>query len=155
VENIHLTLKFLGDASPTNLERLAEALKMEAAACESFPITVGGFGAYPSPRRARVLWIGLQAPAALAALQRSVEAAAARLGYAPEERPFSPHLTVGRAGQKLTPPQAQQIRTILESTAIGELGSFQVEAVHIFKSDLHPGGPVYSCLFSLPMKPQP
>jgi len=151
-QNVHLTLKFLGDVSPANLERLAEALKVEAAAHETFSMSVGGLGAFPTPRRARVIWVGLEAPAALTALLRGVEAVAARLGYASEGRPFSPHLTIGRVGQNVSGTDLQRIRTALEGTSVGALGTVRVEAVHIFKSDLQPGGPVYTRLYSLPMR---
>ncbi len=151
-QNVHLTLKFLGDISPANLERLAEALKAEAMAHETFSMSVGGLGAFPTPRRARIIWIGLEAPAALTALLRGVEAVAARLGYASEDRPFSPHLTIGRVGQNVSGTDLQRIRAALEGTVIGALGTVQVEAVHMFRSDLQPGGPVYTRLYSLPLK---
>ena len=151
-ENMHLTLKFFGDVSPANLEQLAEALKAEAAAHPAFSISVGGLGAFPNPRRARILWIGLEAPAGLPALQHALESAAARLGYAPEDRPFSPHLTIGRVGQNVSAADLQKIRTALEATSVGQLGTFQAETVDIFKSDLQPGGSVYTLLFTLPMK---
>ena len=112
-QNLHLTLKFLGDVSPTNLERLAEALKVETARLTGFELSVGGLGAYPTSRRARVFWVGIEAPAALASLQRLVEGIAARLGYPPEERPFSPHLTIGRVGQNATAADLARIRTAL------------------------------------------
>jgi len=152
VQNIHLTLKFFGDVSPANLEQLAEALQAEAAGHAAFPVSVGGLGAFPNPRRARILWIGLEAPAGLAALQRGLESAAARMGYEAENRPFSPHLTIGRVGQSVTAADLQKIRSALEGTAVGQLGTFQVEAVSIFKSDLQPGGSVYTQLHSLAMK---
>lgn len=151
--NIHLTLKFLGDVSPANLERLAEALKAEAAAHAAFSMSAGRLGAFPTVSRARVLWIGLEAPAALPALQRIVEAAAARLGYPPEERKFSPHLTIGRVNQTATATDLSKLRTALEATKVDTLGTVEVNAVHIFKSDLKPGGSVYTRLYSLPMKP--
>ena len=152
-QNLHLTLKFLGDVSPANLERLVDVLKTEAAAHEPFSMSVGGLGAFPTPRRARVIWIGLEAPAGLAALQHGVEAVAARLGYGPEERPFSPHLTIGRVGQSVSAADLQRIRTALEAIAVGALGTVRVDAIHIFKSDLQPGGAVYTNLYTLPMKP--
>jgi 2'-5' RNA ligase len=151
-QNVHLTLKFLGDVSPANLELLAEALKVEAVSHETFTISVGTLGAFPNPRRARIIWIGLDAPTALLALLRGVEAVTSSLGYASEERPFSPHLTIGRVGQNISGTDLQQIRNALEGTSIGELGSFRVDAVHIFKSDLRPGGSVYTRLYTLPMK---
>jgi RNA 2',3'-cyclic 3'-phosphodiesterase len=151
-QNLHLTLKFLGDVSPANLELLAEALKTDAGDCPEFSMEVGGIGAFPNPRRARVIWIGLEAPPALATLQRTIEAAAARLGYAREEREFSPHLTLGRVGQSAGSGDLQKIRAALEATKVGRLGSVRVEAVHIFKSDLQPTGSVYTHLYALPMK---
>jgi RNA 2',3'-cyclic 3'-phosphodiesterase len=151
-QNVHLTLKFLGDVSPANLNRLAETLKGEAASHEPFSISVGGLGAFPNPRRARVLWIGLDAPPALATLQRGVDAAALQLGYPREERPFSPHLTIGRVAQTASASDLQHIRAALESTKVGDLGTIRAQAIHIFKSSLQPGGSVYTLLYSLPMK---
>jgi 2'-5' RNA ligase len=150
--NVHLTLKFLGDVSPAGLEQLAGALQPEAAAHSVFPCQAGTLGAFPNPRRARVLWIGLEAPPALTALARGVEAVAARLGYLPETRPFSPHLTVGRVGQSAGVPDLQRIHTALEATPVGRLGTFSVQAVQIFKSDLQASGPVYTRLYSLPLR---
>ncbi len=150
--NVHLTLKFLGDVSPVNLEQLAEAIRAEAGTHPAFSMSVGGIGAFPNSRRARVIWIGLDAPASLAALQRGVEAASATLGYAAEDRAFSPHLTVGRVGQHVSVAEMHQIHTALEATKIGSLGQVQVSSVHIFKSDLRPGGSIYTPLYVLPMK---
>ena len=150
-QNVHLTLKFLGDVSPANLERLAEALRSEVAAYEPFSMSVGRLGAFPTPRRARVLWIGLDAPAELMVLLHSVELVSARLGYASEDRPFSPHLTIGRVGQTVSGADLQRIRAALEATNIGTIGSVCVDTVQIFKSDLQPGGSVYTPLYSLPL----
>jgi len=151
--NVHLTLKFLGDVSPANLELLAQALKFEAGQHASFSLSIGGLGVFPNLRRPRIVWIGIEAPAALQALQRGIEAAAARLGYEPENRPFSPHLTIGRVNQNASAAEVQQIRAALEQTRVGALGAVTVEAVQIFKSDLQPGGAVYTNLYTLPMKP--
>jgi 2'-5' RNA ligase len=151
-QNAHLTLKFLGDVSPANLEHLAEALKAEAASHEMFSMSVGGLGAFPNPRHARVIWLGLEAPPALIALQHGVDAAAAQLGYPMEQRPFSPHLTIGRVAQNASSSDLQFIRGALESTKVGILGTIRVQAIHIFKSLLQPGGPVYTVLYTLSMK---
>ncbi len=151
-ENVHLTLKFLGDVSPANLEQLAEALKLEAAKQEAFSLSVHGLGAFPNLRRARVIWIGLEAPPALGSIQHCVEGLANRLGYPAEDRPFSPHLTIGRVGQSASAADLSRIRAALEGCQVGDLGTVNVEAVHIFKSDLLPSGSVYTHLYALPLK---
>jgi RNA 2',3'-cyclic 3'-phosphodiesterase len=150
--NIHLTLKFLGDVSPTNIELVTQMLQHEADQQTPFDIQISGIGSFPTPRRPRVIWIGLHAPAVLESLQRSIDSAAARLGYSPEERPFSPHLTIGRVRQNLPSTDLQKIRIALDGTQIGDLGSAKVDSVNLFKSDLQPGGSVYTRLFSAPLK---
>jgi len=152
-QNVHLTLKFLGDVSSTNLEQLAGSIQVKAASHTTFSMSVGGLGAFPNPRRARVVWIGIEAPPVLESLRSGLEAAVAQLGYAPEGRLFSPHLTIGRLGQNLSASDNQFIRSALEAVKVGLLGTLRVEAVHIFKSDLRPGGPIYTRLYTLPLKP--
>ena len=152
VDNIHLTLKFLGDVSPANIELLSQMLSVEVGQHQSFEMGFAELGAFPNPRRPRVIWIGIQAPAALEALQHGIEAAAATLGYPAEKRPFSPHLTIGRVKQNVNSAGMQKIRTALEETEVGSLGTIRVTAIHLFKSDLKPTGAVYTRLFSAPLK---
>jgi len=150
--NIHLTLKFLGDVSPANVEMLAQMLNVEVGQHQPFEMAFEGLGAFPNSKRPRVIWIGIQAPAGLEALQHGIEAATATLGYPPEKRPFSPHLTIGRVKQKVGSAGMQKIRSALEETRVGSLGSAQVTSVHLFKSDLKPTGAVYTRLFSALLK---
>jgi 2'-5' RNA ligase len=152
VHNVHLTLKFLGDVSPSNLELLVEALQVETVAHEAFDISVGGLGVFPNLGQARIIWIGIESPSALMGLLRGIEAVTAKLGYASEERPFSPHLTIGRVGSHVSEIDFQRMLAVLEGTRVNTLGTFRVESVEIFKSDLKPEGPVYSHLYTLPMK---
>ncbi len=149
--NIHLTLKFLGDVSESSLAMVKQMLTTEAAQYEVFNVQVEGFGCFPNARRPRVLWVGLQAPPTLAALQHSVDAFAARLGYRAEERGYSPHLTIGRIRQDASSANVQKIRCAVEQTKIGVLGTIQVRAVNLFKSELHSSGSVYTKLFSAPL----
>jgi RNA 2',3'-cyclic 3'-phosphodiesterase len=150
-ENLHLTLKFLGDVSSANLQFLTQMLAREASQHPGFPLQIGGLGSFPSSRRPRVIWIGIHAPTALESLQRSLEAAAERLGYEAEERPFSPHLTIGRVKQNVAAADQQRIRLALEASHVGQLGKTDVTAVHLMKSDLQPTGSVYTRLFSAPL----
>ena len=150
-QNLHLTIKFIGDISSANVNMLADMLTAEAGRVSIFSMRVNGFGSFPNPRRARVLWVGLDAPAGLAALQRGIESAAEKLGYAAEERPFSPHLTIGRVRQQVSASDQQTIRQGLERTRVGDLGEAEISAVHLYKSDLTRDGAVYTRLFSAPL----
>jgi RNA 2',3'-cyclic 3'-phosphodiesterase len=151
VENIHLTLKFLGDVSVSNIEMLKKILAGEATRHNSFEISVGELGAFPSPRRPRVIWVKVEAPSALANLQTGVENETARLGYSREERPFSPHLTLGRVARNAGPADIRRIGDALESYKVGFLGATPVTLVKLYRSELGPGGAVYSCLFNAPL----
>lgn len=149
--NLHLTLKFLGDVPSANLPFLTQMLAREAGQQARFSMQVGGLGAFPNSRRPRVIWIGIRAPEALSALARSLESATRRLGYPPEERPFSPHLTIGRVKQAASPADLQRVHVALEAIQVGPLGSADISAVHLMKSDLRPTGSVYTRLFSAPL----
>ena len=151
-QNMHLTLKFLGDVTPSNVDLLSHMVRAEAELFPCFDIHLGGLGAFPNLKRPRVLYIGIQAPAALEALQRGVESASHRLGYESEERGFSPHLTLGRVKQGVTATEQLQIRRALEATKIDSLGAARVDSVHLYKSDLKPSGSVYTRLYSAPLK---
>lgn len=151
--NIHLTLKFLGDVSVANLELLTNLLQAEVVSHRSFEISVGGAGAFPTVHRPRVLWVGVEAPPELTAIQAGVEGAMARLGYSPEERPFSPHLTLGRVGRNINPQEYRNISTAIESVKVGFLGAMRVNAINLYKSDLQPSGAVYTRIFAAPLKP--
>ena len=150
--NVHLTLKFLGDVSPSNLDLIKQMLTREAAQFPAFDLEVEGIGSYPTSRRPRVLWVGLNTPASLISLQHAIETAASRLGYETEERGFSPHLTIGRVRQTASAAELQKIRAALEEAKVGRIGSTRVDAVHLFKSDLQPIGSVYTKLFSAPLE---
>lgn len=151
-ENIHLTLKFLGEVSASNLELLAQALRAECAQTTSFTVSVEGLGCFPNPRRPRILWVGLTAPPALNRLQHQVEAIAARLGYPPEDKPFSPHLTIGRVREQASPAELQSLRILLEQTTVASLGTFTIQEIHLYKSDLKPEGPIYTRLATARMR---
>jgi RNA 2',3'-cyclic 3'-phosphodiesterase len=147
-KNIHLTLKFLGEVSISSQEMLTKLLQAESNRHASFEISVGELGVFPSLHRPRVVWIGVEAPPELAALQHGLEAEMARLGYAPEERPFSPHLTLGRVVRNANSEEIHRISELLGKTKVGFLGAFRVQSVHLFRSDLQPGGSIYTRLFT-------
>jgi RNA 2',3'-cyclic 3'-phosphodiesterase len=146
VDNMHLTLKFLGEVSASNLEMLKTALQGEVAGHIPFEISVGGLGAFPNLHRPRVLWINVQAPAELTAVQHGIETQMARLGYPPEERPFHAHLTLSRVGRNASPQDMQKICDVISKYKVGFLGAARVLTINLYKSDLQPGGALYTCL---------
>ena len=146
--NMHLTLKFLGDVSTGNVEALARMIRTETAQHSRFEMILGGLGAFPNPKRPRVIWAGSEAPGELSALQKAIEAETRKLGYPAEERPFSPHLTLGRIAQNARPEEVVQVARALSEVKVGELGRVSVERVHLFRSDLRPSGAVYTSLYA-------
>lgn len=150
--NIHVTLKFLGDTSPTNLEILKKIITGEASRVKAFDLNVDGLGAFPSIRRPRIIWVGVTAPPNLLALQHSIDIETQRLGYTPEERPFSPHLTLGRLAHNATPDEIRQVGDALAARKITVSSVVQVKTVVLFRSDLQPGGAVYTPIHIAPLK---
>lgn len=149
VDNIHLTLKFLGDVSEGNMELLKDALRAEVSSHARFDISVGGIGAFPKPTSPRVIWAGVEAPEALVNLQRGIDAQMERLGYERERRSFSGHLTLGRISRNARPEDVRKVADALGSTKVGFLGISPVDLVHLYRSELHPNGAVYSQLMSV------
>jgi RNA 2',3'-cyclic 3'-phosphodiesterase len=150
-QNMHLTLKFLGDIATSHVDFLKQLLAREADTHPQFEFQIGGLGSYPTSRRPRVLWAGLRAPAGLTSLQKSIEAGTSRLGYEQDEHAFSPHLTLGRVRQSISPAEMQKIRTALNTIQLGNIGTARVDSIHLFKSDRQPSGSIYTKLFSAPL----
>ena len=151
-ENIHLTLKFLGDVSISNIELLKEILSAEAVLQTAFEISVGELGAFPSQSRPRVLWVAVQAPPSLQSIRSGLENETARIGYAREKRSFSPHLTLGRVSRNANPREVRKVCEVLNNHTVGFLGAARVHDLHLFRSDLKPGGAVYTKLFTAHLK---
>jgi len=135
-EGIHLTLRFLGDASPEQVEGLGRALETAAEAC---PVTEGslhGLGVFPERSQPRVLWLGVSVAPAVMALQSDCERAAVAAGFARERRAFEPHLTLGRWRDRARRPALPD----------ADLGSALLDRFTLFRSELRPGGAVYTPL---------
>ena len=141
VENLHLTLQFLGNVEETS--EIRQALEGVAGRCAPFDLTVAGVGAFPSAKRARVLWVGCQNVPGNLVLD--LHASLQPLGFEPEHREFSAHVTLGRVNQPR--PDAALTRG-LDSIKNHSFGAMRVEAIHLFQSQLHPEGSIYSKLSS-------
>ena len=146
-ENVHLTLRFLGETAAAALERLEPDWCRTARGAEPIRFRVSGCGVFPGPRRPRVLWAGVHDETPGAALERladGLEQVARSHGYPPEPRRFRPHLTLARAGRGRTPAAP-------EPAAVGELGEVLAREVVLFRSELHPTGARYEAIARYPL----
>jgi 2'-5' RNA ligase len=141
-ENFHVTLKFLGYMEPDRLDVVKKAVESAIEGIGAFGVTLSGVGAFPKPSRPSVVWVGIGAGAnELKALAEKAESALERAGFAREERPFSPHITIGRVK---TPGSLDRLRDAIEGLREEYVGAFEVESVAVMKSDLRPTGPIYT-----------
>lgn len=153
---IHLTLKFLGDTRPDQVEAVKTALGRAAFEVPAFAFTVGGVGCFPNTRRPRVVWVGLHEPTgALSRLRDAVESQVAPLGFPTENRPFSPHLTLGRVQRNATGSEVREVGEAVAASTIGTLDEMRVTRVSYIQSDLRPGGAVYTTLYDAPLQQAP
>lgn len=152
IQNMHLTLKFLGNIPNTHVDFLKQMLTQIADSHSAFDLQIGGVGSFPSGKLIRVLWLGIQPAAELTSLQRNVDAGTSKLGYEKEARIFSPHLTLGRVKQNIHPNEMQKIRNALQTFQLGKIPSARVDSVHLYQSELHSEGSIYTKLFSAKLK---
>jgi 2'-5' RNA ligase len=149
-QNIHLTLKFLGNIDPAAIEDIGQAMAEAAGQCAPFTLTVGGIGLFPGIRRPRVIWVGLGgATGALLELHRNLAHRLAAVGFAQEKRSFKAHLTLGRIRQAANPDILD--RAIQAYSDLGNL-KFSADRIILFKSELKPSGAEYSHLKQATLK---
>jgi len=142
-ERIHLTLKFLGDVTEDELNRSTQALEHLSGRHEPFEVSTSGFGAFPSERRARILWAGIEAGASLLrSVAEDVEDLLEPVGFEREDRPYIPHLTLGRS-------KARQTKLVDPDTPPPEL-RFTVSGVELVQSAPGKHGVTYQILATFP-----
>lgn len=144
-ENVHLTLKFLGEVEEARLEQVKEAVNQAAQAHARFELIAHGCGVFPSEKNPRVLWVGLKDESgALQPLVQKIEERLGAVGFAEEDRPFRAHLTIGRvrSGRNARELAQKLIATNFPAHRI------TVERLVLMRSDLKPTGAVYTPLHS-------
>lgn len=138
--NVHLTLKFLGDVELAQIEAAHMALEEGLRPFRRCTINAKGLGVFPDQRRPRIIWVGMHGTE-LASLAARVESALLPLGFTPDQRKFSPHLTIGRWRQTDRPPK--NLGQELARWKDVEFGATQVDQVVLFQSVLKPEGATY------------
>lgn len=146
-EDIHLTLKFLGQTPVDRIEGIVRALSSACAPFSPFTYSVGGLGCFPNLRRPRVIWVGVQEPtSALSRLQGAIEGACAELGFQRERRAFHPHLTLGRLRDRVPAQERRAIGELIQRAEAASLGAGAAKGISLIRSDLRPTGAVYTTL---------
>ena len=149
VGNIHITLKFFGNITDTQVVDISEAVAAAALDQKPFSLTVTAAGAFPSPKSPRVLWLGVGGDLDIMRdFHRRLEAGFAILGFPPEDRPFAPHLTLGRVK---SPAGRVELSRSLVHLATPEVAPFPVNEIVLFRSQLSPKGATYLPLKIIPL----
>jgi RNA 2',3'-cyclic 3'-phosphodiesterase len=140
-EKRHLTLKFLGDVSDDGASRLIDAAERAAARHRAMEMAIGGIGAFPNFRRARVVWIGVEQEPRLELLHHDLEIECERVGFEVEGRPFRPHVTLARIRTPLAVERARSLARVARSVRVR--ATELVEHITLFESTLAPSGARY------------
>ncbi|MFH1865590.1 MAG: RNA 2',3'-cyclic phosphodiesterase [Candidatus Eisenbacteria bacterium] len=145
-QTLHLTLKFLGDVEETELPEVVAAVARASAGMSPFSFDTRSLGAFPSPARPRVLWVGIEPVDELMALQQAVDGELTKLGFPREKRRFHPHITLGR----IRDPRAESVQEVLEALVAPEEKVVATE-VRVMRSTLRPGGALHELVQAVPL----
>jgi 2'-5' RNA ligase len=143
-ENLHLTLKFIGEAVPNKLDQIVAALSL-VQSDQPAELQFRGLGFFPDEKRPRVLWAGIDASPNLAAIVGDIEQQLELLGFPREKRAFTPHLTLAR----LEPPGiSERLRAAVRENGERDFGAMRAGEFHLIESKLKPSGAEYTTLRS-------
>jgi 2'-5' RNA ligase len=146
LENLHVTLKFIGEVPEAKSSAIRSAL---SGVRSDQPVTLDfrGLGFFPNEKHPGVFWVGIEAPLNLKTLVAEIENSMEKLGIPREKRPFSPHLTLAR----FEPPRlAEQLRASIQEHAARDFGSLRTNQFHLIESKLKPSSAEYTTVESFP-----
>lgn len=142
-ENVHITLKFLGNTEEEQIDEIERIIKDAVKEINSFHIQLKGAGVFPNQNYIKVIWIGIEHGEEIAAIAHKIDEQLSRLGFKKEKRGFSPHLTIARVKSA---KNKEKLLQIIEKYKDVEFGDIEVDSIKIKKSDLTPKGPIYTTL---------
>ncbi len=141
-QNLHLSLRFLGEIDIGRLPKLKLAISKVTGDLAPFPIDFTDLGSFPDKKRPRVIWLGLNdSTARLSKLKQELDSELRACGFAPDKRVFKPHLTLGRIRKLL---DGKRLSSALHSLSLPELAPLRVAHISLMRSRLHPQGPIYT-----------
>lgn len=151
IEGAHITLKFIGEATPARAEQIYTALRL-AHVSAPIHLVFSGLGFFPNARRPRVLWAGVSGEEQLRELAASIETQLDPLGIARETREFSPHITLARLD---SPKRLGALQSAVEKMGTPEFGRCSAREFRLYQSVLKRGGAEYTCLATYPISGVP
>jgi RNA 2',3'-cyclic 3'-phosphodiesterase len=146
-ENIHITLKFLGSTDESLIGAIRASLIQKMASYSSFVCRISGTGYFPAGRYPKVIWIGVEQPGDMFGLQKDVEKEMIEFGFPEEDRPFSPHLTIGRVRSE---KRTEELLKIIDEFRTVGFGELEIKGITLMKSELKPVGAQYYSLAEIP-----
>ncbi len=144
-KNIHMTLRFLGEISEDEIPGISQAASNATAGEASFKVELIGIGSFPSTTSPRVIWAGTEQNSSLIRLEQNLTRELTRAKYPPPDKPFRPHLTLGRVKSSRG---KGELKKLLQRNQRVPIGSMVVEHISLIKSELRPSGPIYTILES-------
>jgi len=149
----HLTLKFLGDILADRIGDITGAIEEAIQGIPPFHLEVKDLGVFPNLKRVQVVWVGISGEIdRLSQLQQRIESNLAPLGFAPESRPFTPHLTLARVRDRALPDERQKFGQLIANTRFEAVYTFEVDAISLMKSQLTREGAIYSRISLVKLK---
>lgn len=149
---IHLTLKFIGQFNPVDIETIKVRLQDLLYQTRPFSLSIEKLGAFPRFNNPRVIWLGIETNPTLFDVVRTINLETEKLGYPSEKRPFSAHITLGRVKDYSKREDLKLLESILRTMQNIRIGSENVSDLYFIKSQLTPSGPVYEDLFNLSLQ---
>jgi len=151
--SIHLTLKFLGNVAIDQIDGITRAMEAAARGTAPFHLEVRELGVFPNMRRVQVVWVGMSGDLArLGRLQQRIESNLEPLGFTPEARKFTPHLTLARLREQATPDERESLGQLIAGTGFEVAPDFTVDAVNLIKSQLTREGAIYHRISSVKLE---
>jgi 2'-5' RNA ligase len=151
--NIHVTLEFLGDVDINITGNITNALEAAIQGTTPFNIEASGLGVFPNMNRIQILWVGLTGDLEkLGQLQKRIEESLKPLGFPPEGRPFTPHLTLARVRDYARPDERRKLGELISATRFEGKYKIDIKAINLIKSQLTPEGPIYTKISTVTLK---
>ncbi len=151
--SIHLTLKFLGSIAADRSGEITRAMEEAVRGIPPFHLEVKDLGVFPNLRRVQIVWVGMGGEVdKLGQLQQRIESNLVPLGFAPESRPFMPHLTLARLRDRASLDERQRLGQLIAGTKFEAVYAIEVDSVNLMKSQLTREGAIYSRISSVELK---